>query len=150
MALAHVNSTTIVINPELANHHIFLETLSYPFIVQFNMDLLIKKSICLSYKACAVTPNVAILGTPVYSPFLRVDSTINSQTSESVNQCSQVCQAWVQCNKSVANKAGCQTAYGYLGADDGSLTNFDYSEAQQFNKQILHPHVQKVYCYTCK
>ena len=88
----------------------------------------------ISYKACAVTPNlanVAILGTPVYSPFLRIDTIINSQTIESVNQWNQVCQAWVQCNMSVADKAGVQTAYGYLGLNDTLLSNFDYRALTQ-------------------
>ena len=46
------------------------------------------KSIYISYNAAVKKLNVAaghLLGTPVCSPFLRVDRIINSQTIESVN-----------------------------------------------------------------
>ena len=53
------------------------------------------KSIYISYKAVATNGATLAgknLGTPVYSPFLRIDTIINSQTIESVNQWNQICQ----------------------------------------------------------
>ena len=80
-----VHSTTIVINPVNSKS-------SYSDILIFDYNsgqrgFIDPKSIYISYKACVVTPNVAngaILGTPIYSPFLRIDTIINSQTIESV------------------------------------------------------------------
>jgi hypothetical protein len=129
-----VHSTTIVINPVNSK-----SSYSPGDVIIFDYNsgqrgFIDPKSIYLSYKACVITPDVAngaILGTPVYSPFLRIDTIINSQTIESVNQYNQVCQAWVQCNMSVADKAGIQSAYGYLGANDTLLSNFDYRALTQ-------------------
>ena len=69
-----------------------------------------------------------IIGTPVYLPFLKLETFINSQNIESVNQWNQVCQAWIQCNMSVVDKAGVQTVYGYHDTDDNDtlLSMFDH------------------------
>ena len=56
-----------------------------------------------------------IYGVFVYSPFLRVDTIINGQAVESVNQYNPVCQRNVNCDMDVSGKAGIQYAYGYLG-----------------------------------
>ena len=129
-----VISTTIVINPvNCKSSYVLCDVIIFDY-NSGQRGFIDPKSIYLSYKACVVTPNVAngaILGTPVYSPFLIVDTIINSQTIESVNQWNQVCQAWVQCNMSVADKAGVQTAYGYLAADDTVLSSFDYRALTQ-------------------
>ena len=60
---------------------------------------------------------------PVYSPFLRVDTIINGQTIESVNQYNQVCYMYVNTNTDIAGKAGAQYSYGYNGAQDSTLTS---------------------------
>ena len=82
-----VHSITIVINP------VNSKSSNIPggiIIFDYNSGqrgFIDPKSIYVSYKACVVTPNVAngaILGTPIYSPFLRIDTIINSQTIESV------------------------------------------------------------------
>ena len=56
---------------------------------------------------------------------------INSQAIESVNQWKQICQVRVQCNMSVADKAGVQTAYGYFAADETVISSFDYHALTQ-------------------
>ena len=54
-----------------------------------------------------------ILVCPDYSPFLRLDTIINSQTTESISQWNQICKLWINCNISVADKAGLQASFGY-------------------------------------
>ena len=70
----------------------------------------------------------SIIGTPVYSPFLKLETYINSQNIESVSQWNQICQAWVQTNMSVADKAGVQYAYGYGDSANNAtlLSMFDH------------------------
>ena len=82
-----VHSTTIVINPvNSKSSYIPGDILIFDY-NSGQRGFIDPKSIYISYKACVVTPNVAngaILGTPIYSPFLRIDTIINSQTIESV------------------------------------------------------------------
>ena len=63
------------------------------------------QSIYISYKASCTTGAAAasglIYGIPVYSPILQVDTVINGQTIESVNQYNEVCQMFVNCNMDV-------------------------------------------------
>ena len=65
------------------------------------------KSIYISYKvACTTgaTAGAAIFGVPVYAPFLRVDTIINGQVIESVNQYNQVAHMYVNSNTDIAGK----------------------------------------------
>ena len=66
-----------------------------------------------------------ILGCPLYSPFLRLETIINSQTIESISQYNQIANMWINLNLSVADKTGVQTCLGYLSNAEGSLTTFD-------------------------
>ena len=127
-----VYSTTMVINPVNTRSYY---TAGDQIIFDYNSGVrgfIDPKSIYLSYKVGLATTNAAnapsIIGTPVYSTFLKLDTFINSQNIETVSLYNQVCQAWVQCSLSVADKAGLQSAYGYRDSDgnDTLLSMFDH------------------------
>ena len=100
--------------------------------VALKPTLIRRYKVYLSYKVGLATTNAAnapsVLGTPVYSPFLKLETFINSQNIETVTQYNQVCQAWMQCNLSVADKAGLQSAHGYRDTEgnDTLLSMFDH------------------------
>jgi hypothetical protein len=126
-----VTSTTIVLNP-VNSKATFESGDIIIFDYMTSRGFIDPKSIYLSYKVTATNAiNLNqygyILGCPAYSPFLRVDTIINSQTIESVNQWNQECNFWINCNLSVADKAGLQYALGYneTAADNGTLIPFD-------------------------
>jgi hypothetical protein len=65
--------------------------------------------------AAAATQGVygAISGCPVYSPFLRLDTLMNSNVIESVNNYNSLCSMISNVNMSVAGKLGQQFCLGY-------------------------------------
>lgn len=65
----------------------------------------------------------AISGCPVYSPFLRLDTLMNSNVIESINNYNSVCSLLSNVNMSVAGKLGQQYALGY--ASD----NYEFNES---------------------
>ena len=86
-----ITSTTQILNPVNSK-----STYGANDIINFdfnsgNRGFIDPKSIYISYKASAVCGAAAgdIYGVPVYAPFLRVDTIINGQTIESVNQYNQ-------------------------------------------------------------
>ena len=129
-----VNSTTMVINP--VNSRAYYNT-GETIIFDYNSGLIIRgfidpKSIYLSYKATAT--NAAginnyghILGCPAYSPFLKLETIINSQSIETVTQWNQICNFYINTNMGVSDKAGMQSAFGYNESlnDDGTLIPYD-------------------------
>ena len=66
------------------------------------------KGIAVSHKVACTCGGASgdIFGVPVYAPFLRLDTIINGQIIESVNQYNQVTYMYVNCNTDVAGKAG--------------------------------------------
>ena len=68
-----------------------------------------------------------ILGCPAYSTFLTLETIINSQSIDCVNQYNQVSIFWINCNLSVADKAGLQNAVGYTEGtnEDGKRLPFE-------------------------
>ena len=111
-------STTQMLNPVNSK-----ATYSSKDIVNFdfnsgNRRFIDPKSIYISYKASVVCGAVTgnLYGVPVYAPFLRLDTIINGQTIQSVNQYNQVTYMYVNCDIDVAGKAACQYAYGYTAA----------------------------------
>ena len=65
----------------------------------------------------------AVSGCPVYSPFLRLDTLMNSNVIESVNNYNSVCSLLSNVNMSVAAKLGQQYPLGY-GSD-----NYEFNES---------------------
>ena len=126
-----VVSTTIVIN------HVHSKTsFGAGDIIYFNYTtsgrgFIDPKSFYLSYKVVATngaTGAGKVLGTPVYSPFLKLETIINSKTIESVNQWNQICQIYCFTNMSVADKQGVQSQYGFLSTAEGDITYCDYRQ----------------------
>lgn len=73
-----------------------------------------------------------LTGTPAYSPFLRLDTLVNSQTVETVNNYSTVANMWCNLQMNVADKLGQQFGLGYLGnsTTDVDNQNTDGAEIQ--------------------
>ena len=77
---------------------------------------------------CTATTDEAnhyILGCPLFSPFLKLETIINSQTVESISQYNQIANMWINLNMSVTDKAGQQSSLGYLSNAEGSIESFD-------------------------
>ena len=72
-----------------------------------------------------VTAGAAIYGVPVYAMFLRVNTIIDGQTIESVNQANQISHMYVNCNTDFAQKCAVQYAYGYLSAANNTISKWD-------------------------
>jgi hypothetical protein len=82
------------------------------------------KSLFVRYKI--TTANAAetfICGTPVYTPFLRVSTMINSQTVETINNYSVVANMLVNLTHDVSQKLGQQYSFGYLDLTTTPVTN---------------------------
>ena len=110
-----VSSSTIIINPV---NSWSTYTPGESIIFDYNSGtngFIDGKSIYISYMVTATTDeaNHYILGCPLYSPFLKCETIINSQTVETVSQYNQVANMWVNLNYSVADKAGQQSSFGY-------------------------------------
>jgi len=72
----------------------------------------------------------SIVGCPVYSPFLRLDTLFNSNVVESVNNYNVVCTALSNLTHSISDKMGQSASLGYYeqqyvgGATLGALTDY--------------------------
>ena len=120
-----ITSTTQILNPVNSK-----STYGANDIINFdfnsgNRGFIDPKSIYISYKVqctTGATAGAGIFGVPVYAPFLRVDTIINGQVIESVNQYNQVAHLYVNCNTDIAGKCAVQYAYGYLSGADNAIT----------------------------
>lgn len=70
----------------------------------------------------AVSP-CAMIGTPVYCPFQRLQITANGTTIDSISQYNQVGHVLTQGNLDVSSKYGRQFAYGYTNTTAGNTQN---------------------------
>ena len=107
-----VVSTQITLSP--ANGAVFTAGGS---VIQFdylNRGFIDPQSIFLRYKYTLASPaNAEIIGTPVYTPFVRMETLIGSTVVESQNQYNQNCNMLVNLSTDVASKYGLQSAYNY-------------------------------------
>ena len=76
-----------------------------------------------SYTIVSTTTPLEIIGTPVYTPFIRLETLIGSQVVESVNQYNQVANLYVNTQMDVSQKYGVQAGYGYIG--NGSVASIE-------------------------
>lgn len=93
-----------------------------------NRGFLDPASLLIRYKIKldkAAAGNVQIVGTPAYTPFLRLDTIINSQNVESINNYNAVANMITNLQMSVADKYGQQTALGYESANPVVLEGLD-------------------------
>jgi len=78
-------------------------------------------SLMIRYKYTSVaTGSTKMVGTPAYTPFIRLDTFINSQSVESINNWNTVANMLTNLQLSVADKYGSQFGLGYV--DNGSAT----------------------------
>ena len=93
-------------------------------VVQFdflNRGFIDPQSIFMRYKYTLTSAvGAQIIGTPVYSPFVRMETLIGSSVIESVNQWNQTCNLLTNLSTDVGAKYGLQSAYGY--ADNTTAT----------------------------
>lgn len=81
------------------------------------------KSLMIRYKIATANAAAAyVVGTPVYTPFLRVSTMINSQTVETINNYNVIANMLTNLNKDVAQKLGEQLSYGYNNEEIGATT----------------------------
>ena len=81
-----------------------------------NRGFLDPASLLIRYKITYSVANTVtgyVVGTPVYTPFLRLETLVNSNTVESINNYNTVCNLLTNLQLSVADKYGQQTAFGY-------------------------------------
>lgn len=84
------------------------------------------KSIYIRYRlnlgsTATATAATFMSGCPVYTPFQRVDTYINSQIVDSVNDYNQVANMWSNIYLSVSDKYGMQSGFGYNNSTDDNL-----------------------------
>ena len=74
-----------------------------------------------------VTTNSATLlvGTPVYTPILRLDTLVNSQTVETINNYNTVANLWTNLQMGISEKLGQQYNLGFSGNSALSNENVD-------------------------
>ena len=74
-------------------------------------------SLMIRYKwtsTSAATTQAKLVGTPAYTPFLRLETFVNSQSLESINNYNSVANMLTNLQLSVADKLGQQAALGYV------------------------------------
>jgi hypothetical protein len=86
----------------------------------------------IAYTTAAATDAASICGCPSYTPFLRLDTIINSQNVESINNYNAACNMLTNLKLSVADQYGQQSALGYEnsanlnpGTAPGSMESLD-------------------------
>ena len=101
---------------------------------QIDVDLgsrghLVPGSLMIRYKGTAVglaAQDAFICGTPVYTPFLRLNTMINSQTTETINNYNVISNLVTNLTKDVAQKYGEQYSLGYAYPDAAlAMENLD-------------------------
>ena len=95
-----------------------------------NRGFLDPASLLIRYKITYTLANTIIgyvVGTPVYTPFLRLETLVNSNTVESINNYNTVANMLTNIQLGVSEKYGQQTAYGYenTAAAPYSMENLD-------------------------
>ena len=127
----NITSTNITLNPVNGSTFSPSSVIIFDFL---NRGFIDPQTIFLRYKYAVTTAtNSEMIGTPVYTPFVRLETLIGSTVVESQNQYNQNCHLLVNLTTSVSAKYGMQNAYGYSGnigvtslADmDGRLMTFN-------------------------
>jgi hypothetical protein len=84
------------------------------------------QSLSIRYTVATVVPAVnasAMIGTPVYTPFQRLQITANGSTIDTISQFNQTAHVMTQGMLDVASKFGRQGAYGYTNQGIGASVN---------------------------
>jgi len=95
-----------------------------------NRGFLDPASLLIRYKMTYTIANTIVgrvVGTPVYTPFLRFETLVNSNTVETINGYNTVCNMLTNLQLGISEKYGQQSAYGYESTDavPYSMENLD-------------------------
>ena len=119
-------------------------------VIKFNFEnrgFIDPSSITLRYFytiVSSVAP-LEMIGTPVYTPFIRLETLIGSQVVESINQYNQVANLYTNTQMDVSQKYGVQAGYGYnssgsttsIEALDGRVLSATLGETGTFSAPLL-------------
>lgn len=109
----NITSTNVTLNPVNGATFSPSSVIIFDFL---NRGFIDPQTIYLRYKWAVTTATGAeMIGTPVYTPFVRLETLIGSTVVESQNQYNQNCHLLVNLTTDVASKYGMQNAYGYTG-----------------------------------
>jgi len=81
----------------------------------------------INYKVATAADDTSVVGTPAYTPFLRLDTIINSQTVESINNYNSLSNMLTNIKLGISEKYGQQASLGYenVAAAPYSMENLD-------------------------
>ena len=122
-------SNTIVASP------INGQTFGPSQIIQFDLvqrGFMVPESLYIRYRLTTTMPAAAgasnaLRGTPVYTPFARLETIVGSQVVESIQNYNQLCNMLVNCKMNYAQKVGLANSFGYSAAASAVSYGFDFS-----------------------
>ena len=115
----NIVSTNITLSPVNGSTFAPSSVIQFDFL---NRGFIDPTTIFLRYKWAVTTATGAeMIGTPVYTPFIRLETLIGSTVVESQNQYNQNCHLLTNLTTDVASEYGIQNAYGYTG--NGGVTS---------------------------
>ena len=105
----------------------FLPSAVIEFDVPAGRGWLDPTSLAIRYKAVTVSDasGCVMVGTPLYTPFSRLQLTIGGTTVDSISQYNQVCHVLTTGQYDVAGKYGKQSGFGYSNATAGNIQYLD-------------------------
>jgi hypothetical protein len=83
-------------------------------------SIFFRYKITYTFAAGALNDTINIVGTPAYTPFLRLDTFANSQNIETINNYNTVANMYMNLSLTTADKLGQQYNLGYI---DSTLAN---------------------------
>lgn len=92
-----------------------------------NRGWLIPDSLAIRYnqQVTSGAGGAAVPGTPVYSPFVRLNTLVNGAMIDSINQYGQVAQMIINTSMGISKKYGQAQSWGYTTASDGNMLYLD-------------------------
>jgi hypothetical protein len=112
-----------------------------------NRGFLDPASVYFRYKMTYTGANATVgtlVGTPVYTPFLRLDTFVNSSNIETINNYNTVANLYTNVNMNIADKLGQQYNFGFTDSalsnqnvDGGSFTFSGTSQAYFYSAPLI-------------
>lgn len=104
-------------------------------IIQFDLvqrGYLQPESLYIRYRLTTTMPAAAgaanaLRGTPVYTPFARLETIVGSQVVESIQNYNQLCNMLVNCKMNYGQKVGLANSFGYTSSASAVSYAFDFS-----------------------
>ena len=97
----------------------------------------------ITFSVTTSTDVIKLVGTPVYTPILRLDTLINSQTVETINNYNTVANMWTNLSMSIADKMGVQYPLGYSNdltnenTDGSTITTAAVSTVRYYSAPLI-------------